>query len=259
MAETVIYETNRYTGILTINRKEAMNALNSQVIAELGEVLEAIPKTDIRCLILTGTGGKAFAAGADITEMAMLSVQEAGDFSHAGNSVMEKLETLPVPVIAAVGGYALGGGCELALACDIRIASEQAVFGFPETSLGIIPGYGGIQRLVRTIGLSRAKEMVFTCNRVSAEEALRMGLVNKVVPCDRLMEEALLMADKIAGNAPLGIGASKRVANRTAGCTLKEAGRFEIVEFASCFGTRDQRMAMAAFAEKRKPKPFLGV
>lgn len=112
MAETVIYETNRYTGILTINRKEAMNALNSQVIAELGEVLEAIPKTDIRCLILTGTGGKAFAAGADITEMAMLSVQEAGDFSHAGNSVMEKLETLPVPVIAAVGGYALGGGCE---------------------------------------------------------------------------------------------------------------------------------------------------
>lgn len=258
MPETVIYETAGYTGILTINRKEMLNALNSQVIAELGEVLEEIPKADIRCLILTGTGGKAFAAGADITEMAGLDAQGAGDFSLAGSAVMEKLETLPVPVIAAVGGYALGGGFELALACDIRIAAENAVFALPETSLGIMPGYGGVQRLVRALGLSKAKELVFTCDRVDAKTALHMGLVSRVVPLEKLMDTALSIAGRISENAPLGVRASKRVANRTVGLTLKETAGMGSAEFAACFGTSDQRQAMTAFTEKRKPDSFTG-
>lgn len=253
-----LYERNGEIGTLTVNRPKALNALSSEVIAELDSVLTEIGQTDVRCLIVTGAGEKAFVAGADIAEMMNLDSKEALEFSNAGNAVMEKLESLPMPTIAAIGGFALGGGCELALACDIRIAADKTVFAFPETSLGILPGYGGIQRLARIIGASKAKELVFTCDRVSAEAALALGLVNAVVSPEDLMDAAVKMAGRISGNAPLAVRAAKRVANLSAGLILKDFARLESKEFAACFGTNDQRQAMGAFVEKRKPESFSG-
>lgn len=256
--ENVLYERQGQVGLLTVNRPEALNALNSSVIQALHEALEEIASSDIRCLIVTGAGEKAFVAGADIAEMKDLSPEQAKRFSEAGNAVMERLENLAMPVIAVVNGYALGGGCELALACDIRIASERSVFGLPETGLGILPGYGGIQRLVRTVGLSKAKELVFTGERLKADQALMMGLVNKVEPVENLMKAALHIAGKIASNAPVGVRYAKQIANRSAGLPLNKASRLEVETFAACFDTNDQRMAMEAFVNKRKPEAFIG-
>jgi len=256
--EYLLYEVNDGVGILTINRPQALNALNSDVVRELTAQLDEIAGSDIRCLILTGAGEKSFVAGADIAEMKDCNAAAAEAFSIEGNAVMEKLENLPMPVIAAVNGFALGGGCELALSCDIRLAADNAVFALPEVGLGILPGYGGVQRLARVIGIAKAKEMAFTTNRVKAPEALALGLVNAVVPAAELMEAAGQMAAKIASNAPVGVRAAKKVANDSVGLTLDKATRLECALFGECFNTQDQKEAMTAFVEKRKPAPFTG-
>ena len=256
--EHVLYERQGDIGVLTVNRPNALNALNSAVVAELTGILDEIAASDVRCLIVTGAGTKAFVAGADIAEMKDMTPEEAAAFSIAGNVVMEKLEALPMPAIAAVNGYALGGGCELALACDIRIGSESAMFALPEVSLGILPGYGGVQRLARAIGPAKAKELTFTTNRVGAADALALGLVNAVVPAEELMDAAMKMAEKIAGNAPVGVRAAKKVANSSVGMTLADATRLEVEAFAACFTTADRQEAMTAFVEKRKSQPFQG-
>ncbi|HBN80970.1 MAG TPA: enoyl-CoA hydratase [Ruminococcaceae bacterium] len=245
-------------GVVTIRRPQALNALNTQVLSDLKQALEEAEKSKVRCLIITGEGEKAFVAGADIGEMKDLTREKAKEFSLTGNRVYHQVESLSAPVIAAVNGYALGGGCELALACDIRIASEKAVFALPETGLGITPGWGGMQKLIRAVGPGRAKEMVFTTHRLKAQDALRAGLVNAVYPAEELMAKCEELALSIAGNAPVAVQAAKRVMNEATGFGLWEAESLEAGYFASCFETADQRQAMGAFVEKRKPEPFVG-
>lgn len=254
----ILREDRGHTGILTLNRPEALNALNRELLAELSEALDAVDPAQTRCLIITGSGSKAFAAGADIGEMMGMKPAEAVEFSRAGNTVFQKMERLPVPVIAAVGGYALGGGCELALCCDMRLASDKAVFGLPEVSLGVIPGYGGLQRLARLTGPGRAKLLAMTARRVPAEQALEWGLVEKVCPGEALMGLALELAEQIAAGAPVAVRAVKRVLQESAGRTMEQAHCLESEPFGSCFATADQKMAMRAFAEKKKPEPFTG-
>jgi enoyl-CoA hydratase len=254
----ILYEEKGHVGLITINRPEARNALNSKIIAELTDKLDEIAKSEIRCLIVTGAGEKSFVAGADIVEMKDFDPSQAEKFSISGNVLMEKLENMPMPVIAAVNGFALGGGCEMALSCDIRLASENAVFALPEVGLGILPGYGGVQRLVRVVGVSKAKELAFTGNKVKAPEAFELGLVSAVYPSRELMDAAMQMAEIITANAPLGVRAAKKVANDSIGLTLDSANRLEAKLFGSCFATNDQKQAMAAFVEKRKSDPFTG-
>lgn len=256
--EYALFEQQGQVGILTVNRPAALNALNSAVVAEMAQMLHEIEKMDIRCLVVTGAGEKAFVAGADIAEMAELDPAGAENFSNEGNAVMEALENLPMPTIAAVNGYALGGGCELALSCDIRIASEKAAFALPETSLGILPGYGGLQRLARLVGPAKAKELAFTTNRIKAQEALEIGLVNAVHAPEELMEKSLEMANKIAANSPVGVRGAKQVINKSLGLPVTETYRMETAPFGACFATQDQKEAMHAFVEKRKPQPFTG-
>lgn len=250
------YEQRGFVGILTIDRQNALNALNSEVMAELEHALDMISLENTRCLIITGAGEKSFVAGADIGEMSILSKAEGESFGRKGNEVFRKIETLPIPVIAAVNGFALGGGCELAMACDIRIASENAVFAQPEVSLGITAGFGGTQRLARIIGLGKAKELLYTTAKVKAEEALRLGLVNAVYPLNQLMDECIKMAEKIAQNAPIAVRATKRAINEGMQVDMDTAIGIEVVMFGSCFETMDQRNAMKAFVEKQKPAPF---
>lgn len=252
-------ESNGFVGLLTVNRPQALNSLNREVIGELTALLTDIESSSLRCLILTGAGEKAFVAGADIKEMEVLDPDGGAAWSAEGNTVMEKLENLPMPVIAAVNGFALGGGCELALACDFRLASKSAQFSFPEVSLGIIPGYGGIQRLARSLGLARAKELIFTGRRVKAELALEWGLVNAVFENrEALLAAALETAGKIAANAPLAVQKAKAVANESVGRTLQMSTQLETRYFAECFATQDQKEAMNAFTNKRQPAPFEG-
>lgn len=245
-------------GLLTIDRAEALNALNSQVLSELSEQLNELATSSLRCLIITGAGSKAFVAGADIAEMKDLSPELAQEFSEAGNQVIQQIESLPMPVIGAINGYALGGGCELALSCDIRICGENAVFGLPEVGLGILPGYGGVQRLVRAVGLSRAKELAFTARNVKAEEALVVGLVDQCVPADELMSTAMKMAERIAANAPFGVRAVKEVAQTSVGLSVEKTYCLESELFGKCFLTKDQAEGMGAFLEKRKHAPYNG-
>jgi len=252
----VKYEQKDFIGILTIDREKALNALNSQVLSELEEMIDTISIENTRCLIITGAGEKAFVAGADIAEMSQLTKLEGKEFGEKGNAVFRKIEKLAIPVIAAVNGFALGGGCELSLSCDIRIASENAVFAQPETGLGITPGFGGTQRLARTIGIGKAKELLYTCGKVKAEEALQLGLVNAVYPAEQLMEECLKMAGKIARNAPIAVRAAKKAVNDGMQVNIDEAIAIEADQFGSCFETEDQKNAMAAFCEKRRPDPF---
>lgn len=254
----VLFEKKDNVGILTVNRPEALNALNAEVVKQLQATLAEVAVSGVRCLIVTGAGEKSFVAGADISEMAAMSPQEARQLCVEGNKVMEAMEQLPMPTIAAVNGFALGGGCELALSCDIRIASEKASFSLPETSLGILPGYGGLQRLARLINPAKAKELAFTTRRIKADEALAIGLVNAVAPPEGLMDAAMEMAGQIAANAPIGVAGAKKVINESFGMTLAEATRLEADAFSACFGTDDQREAMQAFVEKRKPAPFTG-
>ena len=209
-----------------------------------------------RCVIITGAGEKAFVAGADIAEMSGLTKAEGKAFGKKGNDIFRKIETLPVPVIAAVNGFALGGGCELAMSCDIRIASENAVFAQPEVSLGITAGFGGTQRLARTIGVGKAKELLYTTSKVKAPEALALGLVNAVVPLESLMDEAMKLAEKIARNAPIAVRATKKAINDGLQVSIDEGVAIEEELFGSCFETQDQQNAMKAFVAKEKPAPF---
>lgn len=244
-------------GILTINRPKALNALNPEVLKELDAALDGIDTNRCRCLIVKGEGEKAFVAGADIGSMSKMTKAEAKELGKLGNDVFRKLETFPVPVIAAVTGYALGGGCELALACDFRIAAENAVFGQPEVGLGITPGFGGTQRLARVIGPGKAKEMLYTAKNIKADEAFRVGLVNSVVPVGTCLEEAVKLAERIARNAPIAVRATKKAVNEGLEMKMDDAIVLEEELFSSCFESADQQNAMAAFVEKRKPDPFI--
>jgi enoyl-CoA hydratase len=254
----VLYEVDGHIGMITIKRPEALNALDADIIGELSVLLDVIAKSEIRCLIVTGHGEKSFVAGADVGSMADFDVAQAERLCRDGNAVMFKMETLPMPVIAAVNGFALGGGLELALSCDIRLAAENASFALPEVSLGIIPGYGGIQRIARTIGLGAARELIFTARRIKADEALRLCLIDMVCSNADLRAAAWKLAERIAANAPLAVRAAKRVLNKTIGMSPFDADLAECADFASCFGTKDQKEAMRAFVEKRKPAPFSG-
>jgi enoyl-CoA hydratase len=257
--EFIKTEQRDYVLLLTIDRQSALNALNVQVLKELKDVLGAIDLGTVRCVIITGAGEKAFVAGADIASMSKMTKQEGEEFGLLGNGVFRMIERLPVPVIAAVNGYALGGGCELAMACDIRLASENAVFSQPEVGLGITPGFGGTQRLPRLIGSGKAKELLFTCDRLNAEKALNIGLVNAVYPKGELLEKTFEMANKIAKNAPLAVQATKLAVDEGLNTDIDLAIRIEAMHFGSCFETQDQQEAMSAMLEKRKPEPFKGV
>lgn len=243
--------------VLTINRPEALNALNDEVISQLDRVLDSIDPAEVRCLIVTGAGQKAFVAGADIAQMSGLTKAEGEAFGKHGNDVFRKLETLPIPTIAAVNGFALGGGCELAMSCDIRLCAETAVFGQPEVGLGITPGFGGTQRMARLIGPGKAKELIYTARNIKAPEALSVGLVQAVYPAEELMEQAEKMAARIAGNAPIAVRACKKAINDGLQVDMDAAVTVEEKLFGSCFETQDQKNAMTAFVEKRKHDPFV--
>ena len=253
----VLLEKKGPYAVATIHRPEALNALNSQVLADLAELLDTVEADkEIRVLVITGAGEKAFVAGADIGEMSTLTKAEGESFGKQGNDVMRKLETLPSPTIAAVGGYALGGGCELAMSCDFRICSDTAVFGQPETGLGITPGFGGTQRLARLVGPGMAKQMVYTARNIKADEALRIGLVNAVYPLAELYAAAEKLASQIAANAPIAVRAAKKAINEGLDLPMDEAVVVEEKAFGSCFETADQQEGKGAFLEKRKHEPF---
>lgn len=250
------YEQKDAIAVLTISREKALNALNSEVLGELDAAIDAIDLDTVRCLIITGAGQKSFVAGADIGEMSTLTKEEGEAFGKKGNDVFRKIETLPIPVIAAVTGFALGGGCELSMSCDIRLASENAVFGQPETGLGITPGFGGTQRLARIIPVGKAKEMLYAGTKVKAAEALTLGLVNAVYPSEELLPAAEKLAGKIARNAPIAVRASKKAVNDGLQVSIDEGIAIEEKLFGSCFESADQRNGMAAFLNKEKAPAF---
>ncbi|WP_423188578.1 enoyl-CoA hydratase-related protein [Alkalibacterium sp. f15] len=251
--DTLKFSKSKGIGTLTINRPKNMNALNMQVLRELNIILEDIGKDEaVQVLIVTGSGEKAFVAGADINEMKDKNASEGREFSTFGNKVFSKLENLRQPSIAAVNGFALGGGCELAMACDVRIGAENAKFGQPEVGLGIIPGFGGTQRLSRIVGLSKAKELIYTAKTVNAEEAFNMNLLNKITESSNLMAEARLMAQSIIKQAPLAIEASKIAINHGYEMDLSHALEMEAELFGGLFATADQKEGMTAFTEKIK-------
>ena len=252
----ITYEQDGFVGVITINRPKALNALNSDVLKELDACLDGINLETTRALILTGAGENSFVAGADIGEMSTLTKAEGEAFGKIGNDVFRKLETFPIPVIAAINGFALGGGCEISMSCDIRICSENAVFGQPEVGLGITPGFGGTQRLARIIGVGKAKEMIYAATNVKAEEAYRIGLVNAVYPLEELMPAAKKLAGKIAKNAPIAVRACKKAINEGLDAVKDEAIVIEEKLFGSCFETEDQKEGMKAFLEKRKVEGF---
>ena len=249
--KNLIFEKEGNIAVITINRPKALNALNSETLVELEMVIDSVAKDkEIYAVVLTGSG-KAFVAGADISEMKELSGIEGREFGILGNRVFRKIETLDKPVIAAVNGFALGGGCELSMACDIRIASVKAKFGQPEVGLGITPGFGGTQRLSRLVGMGNAKELIYTAKIINAEEAFRIGLVNKVVEIENLMPEAMTMANTIAAQAPIAVKLCKASINRGMQCDIETALMYESEVFGACFSTEDQSEGMAAFLGKR--------
>lgn len=252
--EFINYEVDSAVAVLTINRPKALNALNSAVLDELNAALDAIDLNEVRALIITGAGEKSFVAGADIGEMSTLTKAEGEAFGKKGNDVFRKIETLPIPVIAAVNGFALGGGCEISLACDIRICSENAVFGQPEVGLGITPGFGGTQRLARTVGVGMAKQMIYTARNIKAPEALRIGLVNAVYPIEELMGAAKKMASMIASNAPIAVRNCKKAINEGLQTDIESGVAIEEKLFGDCFETEDQRYGMAFFLDRNKDK-----
>lgn len=255
--EFVKYDVEGAVAIITISRPKALNALNSTVLDELSQTVSSIDLDNVRCVIITGDGEKSFVAGADISEMSNLSQSEGEAFGKKGNDVFRKIETLPIPVIAAVNGFALGGGCELSMSCDIRICSDNAVFGQPEVGLGITPGFGGTQRLARLVSPGMAKQLIFTARNIKADEALRIGLVNAVYPQAELMDQAKKMAAGIAKNAPIAVRACKKAINEGLDAKMDDAIVIEEKLFGKCFETYDQKEGMAAFMEKRKVESFL--
>lgn len=252
--EFINYEVEGAVAVLTISRPKALNALNSAVLDEIDEAIDAVDLDTVRALILTGAGEKSFVAGADIGEMSTLTKAEGEAFGKKGNDVFRKIETLPIPVICAVNGFALGGGCEISMACDIRICSENAVFGQPEVGLGITPGFGGTQRLARTVGIGMAKQLIFTGRNIKASEALRIGLVNAVYPAEELMPAAKKMASIIAGNAPIAVRNCKKAINDGLQVGIDEAIVIEEKLFGDCFETEDQKYGMAFFLDRNKDK-----
>lgn len=254
--EFITYEQEGFVGVVTINRPKALNALNSGVLEELEATFDQVDLETTRVIILTGAGTKSFVAGADIAEMSTLTKEEGEAFGKKGNDVFRKIETFPLPVIAAVNGFALGGGCEISMSCDIRICSENAVFGQPEVGLGITPGFGGTQRLVRIIGVGKAKEMIYSASNIKAEEAYRIGLVNAVYSQEELMDMAKKLANKIARNAPIAVRACKSAMNEGLDVDMDKAIVVEEKAFGSCFETEDQVEGMKAFLEKRKVEGF---
>ncbi len=252
--EFVLYEQKGAVGIITINREKALNALNSTVLEEIDAVLDGVDLEAVRCLILTGAGQKSFVAGADIGEMSTLTKAEGEAFGKKGNDVFRKLETFPIPVIAAVNGFALGGGCEISMSCDIRICSDNAVFGQPEVGLGITPGFGGTQRLARIVGPGMAKQMIYSARNIKADEALRIGLVNAVYPQEELMAAAEKLAGAIAKNAPISVRNCKKAINDGLEVDMDQAIVMEEKLFGDCFETEDQKYGMAFFLDKNKEK-----
>jgi enoyl-CoA hydratase len=249
----ILYEKKQGTAIITFNRPNALNALNAALIGELSQALERVSKDDtIRVLVLTGAGDKAFVSGADINELAALSALEAKAFSKKGHTVFSKLQQLSIPVIAAVNGYALGGGCEIALACDFIYAAETARFGLPEITLGLIPGFGGTQRLPRRIGENLAKELIFTGRMISAEEALRLGIVNSVHPSESLMQAVLKTADSIARKGRFSLQTAKQCINRGLDVDVASGCEIEADAFALCLTSIDAKEGTQAFLQKRK-------
>jgi enoyl-CoA hydratase len=239
-------------GILTVDRPQARNALNTATLQELENALRAVAtNSQLRVLIVTGAGEKAFVAGADITEMAELTPRQAGEFSGLGQRVFQQLASLPIPTIAAVNGFALGGGCELALACDLIYASKNARFGQPEVGLGVIPGFGGTQRLGRLIGPMRAKEMIFTGEAIDADLAKEIGLVLEVLPPDKLLAHCRSVAGRISSKGPLAVAQAKRVIGDGADRDLRAGTELERHAFSMLFGTEDQSEGMRAFLAKR--------
>ena len=271
--EFVTYEVKDRVGIITICREKALNALNSQVLDDLNEAFDAVDLSEIRCLILTGAGEKSFVAGADIGEMSNLTKAEGEAFGKKGNDLFRKIETFPIPVIAAVNGFALGGGCEISMSCDIRICSDNAMFGQPEVGLGITPGFGGTQRLARLVSPGMAKQLIYTARNIKAAEAYRIGLVNQVVSAqtneagevvtsakDALMAAALKMASGIAMQAPIAVRNCKKAINDGLQVNMDEAIVIEEKLFGDCFETEDQKAGMGNFLkpkeEKLKVVPF---
>ena len=253
----ILLEKKGLYAVATINRPKALNALNSEVLSDLDELVQTVSAdADIRALVITGSGEKAFVAGADIGEMSTLTPEEGEAFGKHGNDVFRKLETLPIPTIAAVNGFALGGGCELSMSCDIRICADTAVFGQPEAGLGITPGFGGTQRLARLVGPGMAKQLIYTAKNIKADEACRIGLVNAVYPLDELMPAAEKMAEIIAKNAPIAVRACKKAINEGLEAKMDDAVVIEEKLFGSCFKTADQIEGMSAFLEKRKHEPY---
>jgi enoyl-CoA hydratase len=256
--ENILWTVEGGVGLATLNRPKALNALNTQTVRELGELLGQVEADRaLKALILTGSGDKAFVAGADIAEMSSLGPLEARRFAEAGQRTLERLEALPIVTIAAVNGFALGGGCELAMACDLIYASEKARFGQPEVNLGIIPAFGGTQRLQRRVGPARAMEMILSDDMADAAAARAWGLALEVLPPERLLEHALAQARKIASKGPAAIAAAKRILRATAAPQLAAGQLMEAEAFGLLFGTADGREGLRAFVEKR-PAQFKG-
>ncbi len=252
--QTIVLNIENGIALLTVNRPDSLNALNKQVIIDLAEAVNSIEADPtIRCVIVTGSGEKAFVAGADIKEIDQLQSSDAYKFAMAGQHLFSKIETLRMPVIAAVNGFALGGGLELALACDFIIAADDAKFGLPECTLGIMPGYGGTIRLVRRIGSARAKEIAMTGGFYSSAEAQSLGVVNRVVPKLELMATAQKMAQTLASRAPKALTAIKESIHQSPDLSLAEAFKLEAKLFSQLFGSADQIEGTKAFVEKRKP------
>ena len=253
----VLLEKKGPYAVATIHRPEALNALNSQVLADLAELLDTVEADEeIRVLVITGAGEKAFVAGADIGEMSTLTKAEGEAFGKKGNDVFRRLETLPIPTIAAVNGFALGGGCELSMSCDIRICADTAVFGQPEAGLGITPGFGGTQRLARIVGVSNAMELILTAKTINAARAQELGLVSHVYPPEELMDKAMELAQAIAANAQVAVRQSKAAIRRGLQKDMYTGAAYEAEAFGLCFATEDQKDAMTAFVNKEKVAAF---
>ena len=256
--ENLLVSIENKIAVVTVKRPKALNALNRQTLLELQETFIGLANNDdVQVIILTGHGEKAFVAGADIADMQSFSSLDARQFAKRGHQMMQHIEGCIKPVIAAVNGFALGGGCELALGCDIRMASDKACFGLPEVGLGIIPGFGGTQRLARLIGKGRALELILTGSMIDAAEAYRIGLVNKVVPTDLLLETAKTMAETMISKGPCAVQLAKQAIRNGLELDLDRANQYETELFGLCFATVDQKEGMQAFLEKRQAE-FIG-
>lgn len=256
--KNILFEVENNVAVITFNRPKVLNAINLETMLELNNVIHRCQEAEsIKAVILTGSGDKAFVAGADVTEFKDQSPQQVLKFAELGQDTLRMMETMGKPVIAAINGFALGGGAEISMACDIRFASDKARFGQPEILLGFIPGWGGTQRLTRLVGIGRAKELIMSGEQITAQRAYEIGLVNKVFPSEQLMEETKKFAQKLAGMPSFALKMIKYVINYGYDLPLDNAGKLEIQGCSLCFSTQDLREGLAAFLEKRKPN-FIG-